>query len=218
MPMKRTARVLCLLLVCLLLIGCAPQGENMDSTTAPVSTGAALETLAPVQSAEKTEAALAQIAQLGTSPDDNYRVFYEIFVYSFCDSNGDGIGDLQGVISKLDYLEELGINGIWFMPVHPSQSYHKYDVRDYYDIDSQYGTLEDMKQLLDACNARGIKVITDLVLNHTGNDHQWFKTACEYLRNLPAGAEPEAAECPYVDYYFFSRESGPGWHAVPGSQ
>ena len=216
--MKRTARVLCLLLVCLLLIGCAPQGENMDSTTAPVSTGAALETLAPVQSAEKTEAALAQIAQLGTSPDDNYRVFYEIFVYSFCDSNGDGIGDLQGVISKLDYLEELGVNGIWFMPVHPSQSYHKYDVRDYYDIDPQYGTLEDMKQLLDACNARGIKVITDLVLNHTGNDHEWFKTACDYLRNLPAGAEPDAAECPYVDYYFFSRESGPGWHAVPGSQ
>jgi glycosidase len=104
------------------------------------------------------------------------------------------------------------------MPVHPSQSYHKYDVRDYYDIDPQYGTLEDMKQLLDACNARGIKVITDLVLNHTGNDHEWFKTACEYLRNLPAGAEPDAAECPYVDYYFFSRESGPGWHAVPGSQ
>ena len=214
--MKRTARVLCLLLVCLLLIGCAPQGEN-NETTAPVSTGAALETLPFDQTAEKTEQALAQIAQLGTSPDDNYRVFYEIFVYSFCDSNGDGIGDLQGVISKLDYLEELGINGIWFMPVHPSQSYHKYDVRDYYDIDPQYGTLDDMKQLLDECNARGINVITDLVLNHTGNDHAWFTTACDYLRNLPADAEPDVNECPYVEYYFFSRESGPNWHAVSGS-
>lgn len=216
--MKRTARVLCLLLVCLLLIGCAPQGENTDSTTAPVTTGAALETLPPVQTAEKTEQALVEIAQLGTSPDDHYRIFYEIFVYSFCDSNGDGIGDLQGVISKLDYLEELGINGIWFMPIHPSQSYHKYDVRDYYEIDPDYGTLDDMQQLLDACNARGINVITDLVLNHTGNDHEWFQTACDYLRNLPADAEPDLNECPYVDYYYFSRESAPGWHAVSGSQ
>jgi len=216
--MKRTARLICLLLVCVLLIGCAPQGENTDSTTAPVSTGAALETQAPVQTADRTEQALAQIAQLGTSPDDNYRVFYEIFVYSFCDSNGDGIGDLQGVISKLDYLEELGINGIWFMPVHPSQSYHKYDVRDYYDIDPQYGTLEDMKQLLDECSARGIRVITDLVLNHTGDDHEWFLEACDYLRSLPAGAEPDVNECPYVDYYTFSRESGANYHAVSGSQ
>ena len=217
MPMKRMTRFLCLLLVCVFLIGCAPQGENTE-TTAPVTTGAALETLAPEQTAVKTEQALAEIALLGESPDDNYRVFYEIFVYSFCDSNGDGIGDLQGVISKLDYLEELGINGIWFMPVHPSQSYHKYDVRDYYDIDPQYGTLEDMKQLLDECNARGINVITDLVLNHTGDDHEWFLTACDYLRALPAGAEPDAAECPYVDYYYFSRESGPGYHMVPGSE
>jgi glycosidase len=209
--MKRTARLICLLLVCAFLIGCAPQGDNSEST-APVTTGAAY------QNAEKTEQALAEISKLGTSPDDNYRVFYEIFVYSFCDSNGDGIGDLQGVISKLDYLQELGINGIWFMPIHPSQSYHKYDVRDYYDIDPQYGTMEDMKQLLAECNARDIHVITDLVLNHTGNDHEWFQTACKYLRNLPAGAEPDASECPYVDYYTFKRESAPNYHAVPGSE
>ena len=211
MPMKRTARLLCLLLVCVLLIGCAPQGENSDST-APVNTGAAY------QNAEKTQQALAEIAKLGTSPDDNYRVFYEIFVYSFCDSNDDGIGDLQGVISKLDYLEELGINGIWFMPVHPSQSYHKYDVRDYYDIDPDYGTLDDMRQLLAECEARGINVITDLVLNHTGNDHEWFLTACDYLRSLPAGAEPDAAECPYVEYYYFTRESQANYHAISGSE
>ena len=208
MPMKRTARIICLLLVCTLLTGCT---LNSDST-APVNSGAAS------QNAEKTEQALAEIAKLGSSPDDNYRVFYEIFVYSFCDSNGDGIGDLQGVISKLDYLQELGINGIWFMPVHPSQSYHKYDVRDYYDIDPQYGTLEDMKQLLDECNARDINVITDLVLNHTGNDHAWFTAACEYLRSLPSGAEPDESECPYVGYYFFSREGGPNWHAISGSE
>jgi len=215
--MKRTTRLLCLLLVCVLLFGCAPQGENTE-TTAPDSSGAALETQGSEQGAVKTEQALAQIAQLGTSPDDNYRVFYEIFVYSFCDSDGDGIGDLQGVISKLDYLQDLGINGIWLMPVHPSQSYHKYDVRDYYEIDPQYGTLDDMKQLLDACNERDIHVITDLVLNHTGDDHEWFLAACEYLKNLPSGAEPDPSECPYVDYYYFSRESKNNWYWVNGSE
>lgn len=218
MPMKRGLQIVSLLLCLLLLIGCTPEGENTPATTAPVSTGAALETLATEpKEAIKTEQALSDIAKLGESPDDNYRTYYEIFVYSFCDSDGDGIGDLQGVISKLDYLQELGVNGIWFMPVHPSQSYHKYDVRDYYDIDPQYGTLSDMEQLLEACDQRGIRVITDLVLNHTGDDHRWFLDAAEYLKTLPAGAEPNIADCPYVDYYSFSRESGSNWHKVPGS-
>ena len=201
--------MLSLLLSLLLLFGCT----NIPST-APENSGAALES----GQAAKTEAALAQIAMLGESPDDNYRTFYEIFVYSFCDSDGDGIGDLQGVISKLDYLQELGINGIWFMPIHPSQSYHKYDVRDYYDIDPQYGTMADFEALMAECQKRDIHVITDLVINHTGNDHEWFTTACEYLKNLPSGAEPNAGECKYVDYYSFSREQRSGWHAIEGSE
>ena len=211
--MKKAVRIVSLLLSILLLFGCAPQGGNTE-TTAPVSTGAALES----GQAAKTEAALAEIAKLGVSPDDNYRTFYEIFVYSFCDSDGDGIGDLKGVISKLDYLQELGINGIWFMPIHPSQSYHKYDVRDYYDIDPQYGTMADFEALMAECQARDIHVITDLVLNHTGNDHEWFLTACEYLKSLPAGAEPNAEACKYVEYYSFAREPGSGWHAIEGSE
>ena len=194
--MKSMRRILCLLLACLLLVGC--------NTTAPDSSGAALD----------TEKKIEQIQQLGESPDDNYRTFYEIFVYSFCDSDGDGIGDLNGVISKLDYLQKLGINGIWFMPIHPSQSYHKYDVRDYYDIDPQYGTLADFEALMAECQARDIHVITDLVLNHTGDDHQWFLTACDYLRSLPADAEPNSEECKYVDYYYFFREAGPNRHEV----
>ena len=211
--MNKAVRIVSLLLSILLLFGCAPQGGNTE-TTAPVSTGAALES----EQAAKTEAALAEIAKLGASPDDNYRTFYEIFVYSFCDSDGDGIGDLQGVISKLDYLQELGINGIWFMPIHPSQSYHKYDVRDYYDIDPQYGTMADFEALMAECQKRDIHVITDLVLNHTGNDHEWFVTACDYLKSLPAGAEPNAEECKYVEYYSFSREQGSSWHAIEGSE
>ena len=210
--MDRAVRIVSLLLAVLLLFGCAPQGGNTE-TTAPENSGAALES----GQAVKTEAALAEIARLGASPDDNYRTFYEIFVYSFCDSDGDGIGDLQGVISRLDYLQELGINGIWLMPIHPSQSYHKYDVRDYYEIDPQYGTIADFEALMAECRKRDIHVITDLVLNHTGNDHEWFTTACDYLKSLPAGAEPDAGECKYVDYYSFSRQSATGWHQIEGT-
>ena len=211
--MKRMTRLMCLALSLLLLMGCAPQVQTEENTTAPETSGAAVD----FQEAVLTEAALEKIHALGESPEDNYRTWYEIFVYSFCDSNGDGIGDLPGVVSKLDYLQELGINGIWLMPVHPSQSYHKYDVADYYAIDPAYGTLEDMDDLLAACEARGIKVIMDLVLNHTANNHQWFLTAVEYLKALPEGAQPKPEECPYVDYYFFSREGGAGFHAMADS-
>ena len=120
--MKRMMRILCLLLVCTLLFGCA----NLPNTT-PDSSGVASD----LATAAKTEAALEEIRALGESPDDNYRTFYEVFVYSFCDSDGDGIGDLNGLTSKLDYLQNMGITGIWLMPIHPSQSYHKYDVADY---------------------------------------------------------------------------------------
>lgn len=217
--MKRMTRVLCLLLSVLLLIGCAPQGETENPATAPDSSGAAVDSqeIQP-QEAVRTQENLTKIKLLGESPDDNYRTFYEIFVYSFCDSNGDGIGDLQGVISKLDYLQELGINGIWLMPIHPSQSYHKYDVRDYYEIDPAYGTIDDFETLMAECQARDIHVIIDLVLNHTGDDHEWFLTAADYLKSLPSGAEPDLNDCPYVDYYFFNREGGSGYHAIPGSE
>ena len=218
MPMKRGLRFLCLLLAAVFLIGCAPGAQTEDPATAPDSSGAAVDSQGTQQEAVLTQQALAEIHALGESPDDNYRTWYEIFVYSFCDSDGDGIGDLRGVISKLDYLQELGINGIWFMPIHPSQSYHKYDVADYYEIDPAYGTMEDMEELLAQCEARDIHVITDLVLNHTANNHQWFLTAVEYLKNLPAGAEPSVEECPYVDYYYFNREGGAGYHAIEGTE
>ena len=207
--MKRGTRFVCLLLALLLLVGCAPAGANTDSSAAPEDPGAVLAT--------KTEKALQQIRALGENPDDNYRTFYEIFVYSFCDSNGDGIGDLQGVISKLDYLQELGIGGIWLMPIHPSTSYHKYNVSDYYAIDPQYGTMEDFDQLIAACDQRDIHVIIDLVVNHTGSEHVWFKEAVSYLQNLPAGAEPNAADCKYLDYYFFSKEEKSGSRPVEGT-
>ncbi|MCX7707510.1 MAG: alpha-amylase family glycosyl hydrolase [Anaerolineae bacterium] len=112
----------------------------------------------------------------------NDRVFYEIFVRSFYDSNGDGIGDLAGLIEKLDYLndgdpmttDDLGVTGIWLMPVAQSPSYHGYDVTDYYTVEQDYGSNEDFKRLIAEAHRRDIKVIVDLVLNHTSNQHPWF--------------------------------------------
>lgn len=151
--------------------------------------------------------------------DDNYRTWYEIFVYSFCDSDGDQIGDLQGVISKLDYVSDLGFNGIWLMPIMPSDSYHKYDVIDYMEIDPLYGSLDDFDELVAECDKRGIKLIIDLVLNHTSWLHPWFLEACEYLEGLGADEEPSAEECPYYEYYNFVKgnPSSNTWYQVGAS-
>lgn len=101
-------------------------------------------------------------------------IFYEIFIRSFYDSDGDGVGDLQGIIQKLDYLSDLGIEAIWLTPFNPSPSYHGYDVTDYYDINPEFGTLDDFRLLIAEANNRDIKIIMDLVINHTSSQHPWF--------------------------------------------
>ncbi len=149
--------------------------------------------------------------------DDRYRTTYEIFVYSFCDSNGDGIGDINGIRSKLDYITDLGFNALWLTPIHPSSTYHKYDVDDYYAIDPAFGTMEDYEALLKECHDRGVRVYLDLVLNHTSEDHEWFRTAAEYLRALPDGRDPDPSDCRYLDYYCFTRQPGDGWAPLEGT-
>lgn len=218
--MKRNLRSLfCLLIVIALLAGCTPASspDSTEPTTEPITEPVTEPTEDPAIAMAELEDRLASYAQLGSSPDDNYRTWYEIFVYSFCDSNGDGIGDLNGVISKLDYLESLGINGIWLMPINPSNSYHKYDVYDYFDIDPQYGTMYDFENLLAECEARGIKVIMDLVINHSSNQHEWFAITAEYLRDLPEGEEPSVEDCEYFDYYNWSKEKLAGYSKLGGT-
>lgn len=148
--------------------------------------------------------------------DDQTRTYYEIFVYSFYDSNGDGIGDLQGVIEKLDYIQDMGYNGIWLMPIMPSPTYHKYDTTDYCAVDSDYGTLEDMEQLIAECHKRDIRLIIDFMMNHTSREHAWFQEAYQYLSKLKKGKKPSAKECKYVDYYHFvsEDEKGTGYYQV----
>ncbi|HNP08523.1 MAG TPA: alpha-amylase family glycosyl hydrolase [Cyclobacteriaceae bacterium] len=119
-------------------------------------------------------------------------VYYEVFVQSFYDSNGDGIGDINGLTQKLDYIQDLGVNGIWLMPIMPSPSYHKYDVTDYKNIHPDYGTIEDFKNFVDQAHQRDLKVIVDMIMNHISNRHPWFQQAVE---------NPEG---PYRDYFVWA--------------
>lgn len=217
--------------------GTASSGNAVDNSNGMATESSADQAIASAGQDENADAdtkeggvtALSLMQEVNTGDeqiiDDNYRTWYEVFVYSFFDSDGDGIGDLNGLTEKLDYINDgdpatdtdLGCNGIWLMPVMPSTTYHKYDVTDYCDIDPEYGTMDDFKNLIAACHERGINVIIDLVMNHTSSQHEWFKTAADYLKNLPEGAEPDASECPYVDYYNFSKEMQGGYSKLDGT-
>jgi alpha-amylase len=145
-------------------------------------------------------------------------VAYNIFPIAFADSTGNNHGDLRGIINKLDYLNDgdpntttdLGITAIWLNPIHPSNTYHKYDVLDYYQIDPKFGTLDDFKELVEKANERGIKIIMDMVFNHSAFNHPWFTQA---LR----GNEP------YNEYYRIEKTlptelypNRTGWHQTSG--
>jgi len=132
------------------------------------------------QTVEPPATSSPPIKQAGYEVDEQPgTVYYEIFVRSFYDSDGDGTGDLKGVTAKLDYLKELGIGGIWLMPIQASPSYHGYDTTDYYAINPDYGKMDDLKELLSEAHDRGIKIIMDLVVNHTSAEHPWFIDAID---------------------------------------
>ena len=122
---------------------------------------------------------------------------YQIWPRSFCDGNGDGIGDLKGVLSKLDYIKSLGVDAIWFSPLYKSpQKDFGYDIADYRSIQPEYGTLEDFKAVLDGAHERGMRVIMDLVVNHTSDQHEWFLES------------KKGDDNPYHDYYFWRKGRG----------
>lgn len=208
----KISRLICLILLAsLLFMGCNQNKTGVDeSNTNKTETGNQETTAVPTETVdippEETPIAYPYEQELNII-DDNYRNYYEIFVYSFYDSDGDGIGDMKGIISKLDYISEMGFNGIWLMPIMPSPTYHKYDVTDYYTIDPQYGTLEDFESLLEECHKRDIKLIIDFVFNHTSAKHPWFTEAVKYLQTLEEGEEPDVKECPSVAYYNFTKDT-----------
>ena len=148
------------------------------------------------------------------------KVAYQIYPKSFMDSNGDGIGDLQGIISRLDYLKDLGVDILWLSPIYKSPLADEgYDISDYYAIDPRFGSMQDMEELIAEAKKRGMTVLMDLVVNHCSDEHEWFKKACEdpdgqygkyfYLRDKgPEGKLPTNSRS-----YF----GGPCWDELPGT-
>ena len=161
------------------------------------------------------ESAMSRVNETREIPefDGKEKTCYEVFVYSFCDSDGDGIGDLKGLTDNISYINDgdpksgndLSCDMIWLMPISPSPTYHKYDVTDYKAIDPRYGTMEDFEKFLEKAHKNGISVITDLVLNHTSSEHPWFKEATE---------DPDSK---YFDYYNFSEEKKAGYEPLSGT-
>ena len=121
-------------------------------------------------------------------------ISYQVLVYSFADGDGDTKGDLKGLTERLDYLDEMGVSAVWLSPIHPSSSYHGYDVLDYEAVNPTFGTDADLQAFIDAAHARGIRVYLDYVLNHTGKEHPWFRDAVS------------SEQSPYRDYYIFSKD------------
>ena len=157
--------------------------------------------------------------------DDKYRNFYEVYVRSYYDADGNGYGDLRGLGLKMEYIHDLGFNGVWMMPIHPSISYHKYDVDDYYGIDPEYGTMDDFEFMIQKANENNVAIVMDLVLNHSSARHEWFKTAVQGLKKYssPGDNNKPSDECiaeyPTVNYYNFRHGTKPSdgvYRQVPG--
>ena len=152
------------------------------------------------------ELSLLEIYEDGneTILDDNYRNYYEIFVYSYADSNGDKIGDLNGITEKLDCIKESGYTGIWLTPIFKSTTYHKYDAVDYFQIDPTFGTMEDLKALVKKAHSLDIKVILDGVFNHTSLYNSWYESAVlahnKYLKGQTLSEEEKKFNTLYKFY------------------
>lgn len=140
-------------------------------------------------------------------------VGYQLLVYSFNDSDGDGRGDIKGITQKLDYFTELGVNVLWLSPINKAGSYHGYDVQDYYEVNKKLGTKDDLKELIEEAHKRDIKILLDMVVNHTSNSHPWFMDACREENSK------------YKDFYTFkdskvtygtSNNTSAGWHSRSG--
>ncbi len=212
--MKTIIAILLIMATLFAVVGCTPQAGSTGTTesTAPASKYELDKT--------RNELIVNDVGQVSAPSSTNARVYYQIFVGSFSDSNGDGIGDLRGIINRFDYLNDgkdnsglsLGVEGIWLSPIFQSPTYHKYDVKDYYKIDPQFGTEDDLKELIALCHSRNVQIIIDLPINHTSKQHQWFT----YFANAHKAGETDNK---YYDYYSYAEkpEGNKTFGTIPGA-
>ena len=210
--MKRFMTILLCAAMLLSIVGCNQQSQDPTADPTPTEKYEIDE--------ERGEAIVNDAGTVTATNTGNNRVFYQIFVGSFSDSNGDGIGDLRGIIDRFDYLNDgdhnsglsLGVEGIWLSPIFTSPSYHKYDVTNYYEIDPKFGTMGDLQELIALCHERGVKLILDLVINHTARNNQWYQ---DFIFAHQIGNENHA----YYDFYSWAEtpKSGATYSPITGS-
>lgn len=206
MKKNMTKKLLTVLLASLFVFtaGCAKPGDILDGDDVLYSDTTGKYLLA--RNSNEARIDDVKFESTVTVPKNyNNRVFYQIFVGSFSDSDGDGTGDLRGIINRFDYLNDgddksglsLGVEGIWLSPIFKSPSYHKYDVEDYYTIDEKFGTMDDLKELVNLCHERNVKLILDMVINHTSSQNKMFFDFSSAHRH-------DAKDSEWYDFYTYS--------------
>ncbi|WP_244151402.1 alpha-amylase family glycosyl hydrolase [Rheinheimera sp. F8] len=191
---RRAVPALKVSLLAALLSACQPAPEANKPVSAAVTAPMATEA-----KASQTQTVVA------TKPWWQDAVFYQIWPRSFADSNADGTGDFNGITQKLPYLADLGVNALWLTPMFEAPSYHGYDFTEFYQVETDYGSQQEFKALIDAAKAKNIRIILDLVINHISDQHDWFKRSA-------------AGEAPYKDYFIWRKDLptdgwGPAWDA-----
>lgn len=191
----RTKKLLYLLISASLVSSC--QGGFVSSETPSSSS---------LNSSDSNEENREEIKETDLSDaniQDKYRNYYQIFVSSYADSNGDKVGDLKGIEEKVPYIKGLGFNGIWLTPIFKSDTYHKYNADDYFTIDPSFGTMEDLESLVAVAHQNGVKVILDLAVNHTGINNSWFQKAIYSRQKKIDGVTLTADEENFSSLYSF---------------
>ena len=213
--MKKTLFLfICLLMLLSLLSACSmlPNASRRSGElSADSSTASSANTYTGAAFMKEEVVLTGSELRAGAQPQDQARVFYEIFVGSFSDSDADGIGDLRGIINRMDYLNDgdpnsgrsLGVEGLWLTPIFKSPTYHKYGVTDYYTIDPKFGTMDDLQDLINICHERDVKLILDLTINHSGNLCDWFSKFV--LAHRQGDTESE-----FYDFYSWCGPDQPG--------
>ena len=187
------------------LAGCGGGGQTSESSSKEATSDSS-----SISSSESSQAPEIKNYDMVDGVKNDQGLSYEIFVPAFADSDGNGVGDFKGIAQKADYLASMGVNRVWLMPIHPSSSYHGYDVNDYYDVRSDYGSMADFESMLATLKQKGIEVIIDMVLNHSGINNPWFTQAVEDYKD--DNINPDSKK----DWYSFSETGGAGYSQYRG--